>query len=512
MVPLLTFDLPVLILGNHWTLLVCGLVLLSVVAGWIGKDLPRIYTLLSEHQRIHKRDLELQERLQDANREQEVLVQQLQELLAEVDRLYREQAQAAITDAITGLPNHRAVMNRISEELARCQRAQSSCAVLFVDLDHFKRVNDTWGHRAGDAILRDVGSRLHGTLRQEDFVGRYGGEEFAVVLTGIDLRGAHRAAERLRMEVSLQPYLWETEDLQSIVPISVTASIGVAVYQLHGVTREEMVERADQAMYQAKHLGRNRVCIADVEGEPVQEREGRRDSRSLAEASTLQALTAVISAHDHSTSTHAQHMVQLVEDTARLLRRSEEEIYLLRLATVLHDIGKIGIPDTILHKPGALTEEEWATMRRHPKIGQEILRQAGGVFERLSQIVVAHHERWDGRGYPYGLAKEAIPLSARILAVADSFDAMTSLRPYRQPMSVIKARDELQRCAGSQFDPHIVEALLRVIDERQEVQLRVEELQEGVPVIEGQRALTPGMAINGETSPQDAPDQQPARA
>jgi len=278
------------------------------------------------------------------------------------------------------------------------------------------------------------------------------------------------------------------------------------------VTREELVERADQAMYQAKHLGRNRVCIADVEGEPVQEREGRRDSRSLAEASTLQALTAVISAHDHSTSTHAQHMVQLVEDTARLLRRSEEEIYLLRLATVLHDIGKIGIPDTILHKPGALTEEEWATMRRHPKIGQEILRQAGGVFERLSQIVVAHHERWDGRGYPYGLAKEAIPLSARILAVADSFDAMTSLRPYRQPMSVIKARDELQRCAGSQFDPHIVEALLRVIDERQEVQLRVEELQEGVPVIEGQRALTPGMAINGETSPQDAPDQQPARA
>lgn len=485
MVPLLTFDLPVLVLGDHWVLLVSGFVLLCGVAGWIGKDMPRMYALLSQHQRIHKRDVELKEQLQDANREQEVLVQQLQELLAEVDRLYREQAQAAVTDAITGLPNHRAVMGRISQELSRCQRAQSSCAVLFVDLDHFKRINDTWGHRAGDAILREVGSRLHSNLRQEDFIGRYGGEEFALVLTEIDLSSAHQAAERLRIEIGSQPYFWETEDLQSVVPISATASIGVAVYQLHGVTREELVERADQAMYQAKRMGRDRVCIADVEEEPVQEREGRQNSSSLAELSTLQALAAAASAHDHNTGAHAQRMVQLAEATARVLGRSEEEIHLLRLAAVLHDIGKIGIPDVILHKPGPLTEEEWATMRHHPKIGQEILMQAGGVFERLSHIVVAHHERSDGRGYPNGLAKEAIPISARILAVVDSFDAMTSRRPYREPMSVTEARAELQRCAGSQFDPHIVEAFLRMLDERQEELLRVE----GPHIVEGQRVL-----------------------
>src|SRR5205807_1802720 len=180
-------------------------------------------------------------------------------------RLYREQARAAVTDAITGLPNHRAVMSRIDEEVSRCQRTEGSCAVLFVDLDHFKRVNDTWGHRAGDAILREVGSRLSSSVRQEDFVGRYGGEEFAIVLTGTDLLAAGQAAERLLVAVNVQPCFWEAEDTATVVPIAITASIGVAVYPLHGTTREALIESADQGMYRAKHTGRNRVCVADVE-------------------------------------------------------------------------------------------------------------------------------------------------------------------------------------------------------------------------------------------------------
>jgi HD-GYP domain-containing protein (c-di-GMP phosphodiesterase class II) len=157
-------------------------------------------------------------------------------------------------------------------------------------------------------------------------------------------------------------------------------------------------------------------------------------------------------------------MVAFAEATARVLNRSEEEIHLIRLGALLHDIGKIGIPDVILHKPGPLTTEEWAVMRLHPKIGQYILSQAGGVFIALASIVAAHHERWDGQGYPVGLSHEAIPLAARILTVIDSYDAMTSDRVYRAAMSPLAARAELERCAGSQYDPAVVVAFLKVLD------------------------------------------------
>jgi putative nucleotidyltransferase with HDIG domain len=188
----------------------------------------------------------------------------------------------------------------------------------------------------------------------------------------------------------------------------------------------------------------------------------------------VQALTAVASAHDRGTDEHAHRIILLAESTARVLKLPEQELHLLRLGALLHDIGKIGIPDVILHKPGPLTHEEWVIMRRHPEIGQQILEQTGGVFQHLASIVVAHHERWDGRGYPNGLAAEAIPISARILSVVDSYDAMISRRPYREPLSVAQARAELQRYAGSQFDPRVISAFLRVLDER-------EELQEALP-------------------------------
>jgi HD-GYP domain-containing protein (c-di-GMP phosphodiesterase class II) len=183
----------------------------------------------------------------------------------------------------------------------------------------------------------------------------------------------------------------------------------------------------------------------------------------------VQALTAAVAARDRGTSTHAHRLVHLAEAIGHKLKHSEEELRLLRLATILHDIGKIGIPDAILNKPGSLTDEEWSIMRTHPEIGRQILEELGGVFHQLAQIVVAHHERWDGRGYPHGWAEEAIPLNARILTVVDSYDAMTSYRPYREPMPVSQARKELQRCSGSQFDPSVVAAFLEVLDEQEEM-------------------------------------------
>jgi diguanylate cyclase (GGDEF)-like protein len=379
-------------------------------------------------------------------------------------------AALATTDPLTGLPNHRTIMNHIEESLVSCRQTQKACAILFLDIDHFKRINDTWGHRVGDAILREVGHRLEASLRSEDFVGRYGGEEFAMVLANTQEEEAWQIAERLRLILTEQPCSWEGEEegIPTKNSLSVTASIGVALYQKHGTTRETLIEAADTAMYHAKHTGRNRVCMAGEEEQQEQELLIKETGRITSDLAAIQVLIAVADVHDEGTSTHAQRMVLLSTATARMLNRSEEEIQLVRLATLLHDIGKIGIPDAILNKPGPLTEEEWIIMRQHPSFSREILEPAGGIFQLLSHIVVAHHERWDGFGYPKRLIHEEIPLSARIISVVDTYDAMTSQRPYRNPLPISVAREELQRYAGSQFDPQVVEAFLRVLDEQEQ--------------------------------------------
>ena len=221
-------------------------------------------------------------------------------------------------------------------------------------------------------------------------------------------------------------------------------------------------------MYFAKHTGRNRVCLAGEEFAAVQKVLAKAKDGQMSEDVVVQALSDVARVHDLETSDHDQRMVRLAEATARVLGRSDDELHLIRLAALLNDIGKIGIPETILHKPGPLTEEEWAVMSRHPEIGRQVLVQAGGIFVLLSRIVGAHQERWDGDGYPYGLAREAIPLGARILAVVDAYDAMSSPRPYREALPEGEARAELQRCAGSQFDPQVVDAFLRVLDAQEQ--------------------------------------------
>src|SRR5579863_9097246 len=397
----------------------------------------------------------------DYERQIEILAQQHQLLLNERDQLYLAMLQLARTDAMLGLPNHEAAISRLDDEIAICQQSHSSCALLFLDLDHFKYVNDTWGHQAGDALLCEVARRLRNALGPNDFIGRYGGEEFLILLTGADLPAAHLAAEYFRSVVS-QPCSWQPDDRSSTISISTTASIGVAIYPQHGVSGKALIESADHAMYRAKANGRNCSSLADLEApspRPLVD-----DEVSM----VVRALASVSQVHDQATKDHAQRIADLAEATARRLRQPEEEISLLRLAALFHDIGKIGIPEAILFKPGPLTEEERSIMRYHPLIGRSILEQIGGIFKQVGYIVVAHHERWNGRGYPHGLKKEDIPLSARILAVVDSYDAMISSRPYREePFTVLQAKTELERCAGSLYDPSVVEALLQVLEKQE---------------------------------------------
>ncbi len=204
----------------------------------------------------------------DHAEELDQLVQQQSVLLLEVQRLYQEKALAAETDAITHLLNHRAIMTHISEEIALCQKQENISALLFVDLDHFKRINDTWGHRAGDMVLRETAKRLQAALPVQSFVGRYGGEEFAIILSNTGLSSASLIAEQIKTSIITLPYIWQAEDTQKGLHLLVTASIGVAIYGLHGTTAEILLEQADRAMYCAKKQGRNRVCIAHPDETP----------------------------------------------------------------------------------------------------------------------------------------------------------------------------------------------------------------------------------------------------
>src|SRR5450755_2622002 len=368
--------------------------------------------------------------------------------------------QAALTDPLTGLPNHGAVIERIETELQQCQSSQRDCAIIFVDIDHFKHINDTWGHAAGDAALYAVGHRLREGIRKGDYIGRYGGEEFAILLSDIDQSEAFDLAERLRCSIAEAPCLWQRAETQSVIPIPLTASFGLAAYPLDGLSARELLDMADTAMYMAKHTGRNRVCLPD-EVDTSSLKEDKLPQYS--EQTILQTVSTMAAFHNQDTQAHANRVVRLAEATMRALGRSEDEVALLRLAAQVHDIGKIGIPDAILQKPGPLTQDEWSVMRRHPQIGQQILAQARGQFGLVSHIVVAHHERWDGQGYPYGLAQQEIPLGARLLSVIDTYDAMTSARPYREALSAAEAREELQRCAGTQFDPQVVAVFLQTL-------------------------------------------------
>jgi len=225
-------------------------------------ELVQLQNAYEELRLAYEREVQCREKIQKEYNELNIMMRHQQKMFAMVKDLYGEQVQAAAVDPVTSLPNHRTVMCKIDEELQQSQQLQSGCAILFVDLDHFKSINDTYGHRAGDAVLQEVARRLRINLRLEDFVGRYGGEEFTVVLHDTGMEGAVQVAERLRVEVAALPCTWEVEKTQEIVEIPVTASIGISIYREHGETREALIEAADKAMYRAKHSGRNRTCLA----------------------------------------------------------------------------------------------------------------------------------------------------------------------------------------------------------------------------------------------------------
>jgi diguanylate cyclase (GGDEF)-like protein/putative nucleotidyltransferase with HDIG domain len=370
----------------------------------------------------------------------------------------------ATTDPLTALPNHRALVEALDRELNRSIRYGRPCGVLFVDIDYFKALNDSCGHAAGDSVLVELGEVMQRALRRIDTVGRWGGEEFIAVLPEVDAKEALLAAERLRAKVA-----------EHIFDVSfgtrVTVSVGAAGYPRDGATRNHLVEAADRAMYTAKRMGRNQVFDAADPAVAALRRAGQ-DGSELDERATMgavDALATLVETRDKGTDDHSQKMARLAEQIALVMGCTPQQARDVFLAARLHDIGKVAVADAILRKPGKLTEEEWDLMRKHPTVGADVVSKVWRLAN-LAPIIRAHHEHYDGGGYPGGLKGRDIPLEARIVGVADAFDAMTSDRPYRGSLKLDEAREELRRYAGSQFDPEVVAVLDSILGEEAEAE------------------------------------------
>jgi len=362
----------------------------------------------------------------------------------------------ATTDPLTELPNHRSLQASLTQELHRAQRNSHDCTLLFFDLDHFKALNDGYGHAAGDEALSAFGRLLREQIRIGDIVGRWGGEEFVAILPETTMQEARFFAERLCEVVDRHRFAIAGG-------LHLTCSIGVASYPTHSTILNDLVSAADQAMYAAKRLGRNQWrSIDDPEAQRVIGAGDNSDSREETMLrGVVNALVSLVERHDAALGDHSYEVADLVEHIARKLGSSPQEVQMMRRAGHLHDIGKIGVPDAILQKPARLTEAEWQQMKLHPEAGAEVVANIPSL-RPLAPVIRAHHERWDGTGYPDRLQAETIPLAARVISVADAYMAMVVDRPYQSARSVEGALDELRRCSGTQFDPQVINALVDI--------------------------------------------------
>jgi diguanylate cyclase (GGDEF)-like protein len=360
-------------------------------------------------------------------------------------RDYRERLDQAIRDPLTGLYNRRFVLEALAKEIHRQGREGSPVSLVLFDLDDFKRINDRHGHAVGDEVLCRLGRIAQGEVRSMDSFARLGGEEFALLLPATSQLDALLVAERIRSAVA-------REELAPGVTVRVSA--GIASCPGDGSSVDELHKQADNALYWAKRNGKNMCALA-------------RDTSSTESSDDAEPAVAnlysLVDMIDRRLRTldHSENVANYAAQLGRSFGLSAETIVRLRRAALLHDVGKVAVTSEILGKPGALSDAEYAEIKRHPSVGSVILAHAGLATE--ARWVRHHHERIDGRGYPDGLRGEEIPIEARILFVADAFEAMTSDRPYRRGSSVDEAIEELRRSAGTQFDSQVVARLTELV-------------------------------------------------
>lgn len=363
----------------------------------------------------------------------------------------RQLVDQATRDPLTGLFNHRAFHERLRTELARAQRYGRELALVVLDVDHFKAINDAAGHDVGDEVLQGVAARLREGARTEDTIARIGGDEFAMLLPETDGVRAYAAIERTRALIGAEP----------ILPgIAVTTSAGICDLR-NAQDADTMFRLADGALYWSKAHGRNATWIYDPE--VVRELSAAERAEQLQRSQALlgiRALARAIDAKDPSTRRHSERVAALSRRIAEVLAWDPARIALLEEAALVHDVGKIGVPDAVLLKPGRLTPAERQLVGKHADLGARIVEDV--LTEEQVDWIRAHHERPDGQGYPRGLVGATISMGAAILAVADSFDVMTMSRPYSAAKDPSDALSECQGLIGWQFASDPVEALVHL--------------------------------------------------
>lgn len=383
---------------------------------------------------------------------QEIQKQKLHEQKCKLELL-------SVTDDLTGAYNHRFFNYTLDREIEKSKTNKSPIALLMIDIDNFKMCNDINGHDYGDYILKGAASILKEAAGDKNIVCRYGGDEFAVILPGMDLQSASEMAHEIRNLFEKK----KSEYFKNPSFNNVTLSMGFSVYPDLAANKDDLINQADMALYHSKNLGKDKIHFYQDVLEKLKKHISSDHQNMIG---VFKALLSTISAKDKYTRGHCERVANYSVMIGKALNLSIKDISTLQYAGLLHDIGKVEVPKLILSKTGNLTDQELDIIRQHPVYSANILEPLS--MNQLIDYVLHHHERYDGNGYPHRLSGESISLGARILCVADSFDAMLSERPYSSSMNIDEAFSELEKNSGTQFDPEIVKVFIKAMKESEE--------------------------------------------
>ncbi|GAV22385.1 HD domain-containing phosphohydrolase [Carboxydothermus pertinax] len=360
-----------------------------------------------------------------------------------------------VKDPLTKLYNYSYLMEQLETSIKFAEKYENKVSLIILDLDEFARYNDAFGIKAGDELLCTIAEKLNALKPPSSFLARLGGDEFAFLVPGYNFEEAFIFAEKV------QKLLSETDfPGKEVFPRGViSASIGIVLYPDNGTTAEELMSRAKDALYQAKQYGKNNAKIYFSILEELS-RKGNIVKEEI--IVSLKTIISIINSRDKYTYGHTERVAEYAEMLALELGLSQEMVEEIKLGAFFHDLGKLEIPREVLRKKTPLTEEEWQLLKQHPVFGVELI-QPLKIYDKYLPYILHHHERYDGKGYPAGLKGEEIPLGVRILTLADSFDAMTTDRPYKKGKTLLEAVEELRRCAGTQFDPELTEVFIKYL-------------------------------------------------
>lgn len=358
-------------------------------------------------------------------------------------------------DGITEVFNHKYFHERLEIEFLKATRMNTNLGIIMLGIDNFKKFNEKYGHRAGDELLKETAKVIDSALKIQDILCRYDGDIFSIILTCFNIDEITSNCEKIKSEYT--KFINEYKDSEKL---NISLSFGFSIYPAIAFSKDELISQADNALYNAKQVGRNNIKVYKDVFSDISNVLDANESQLIA---SLKTLLGTVSAKDRYTLGHSERVMEYSLKIAELMGFNEQELKVLRISALLHDVGKVEIPQAILNKKGKLTSDEFEVIKLHPVYSAEIVEPLASLG-KIRNIVRHHHERIDGTGYPDGISGESIPLEARILAVADSFDAMMSTRPYRRPLTLVETTEELKKCANKQFDTKIVNVLLEILN------------------------------------------------